>query len=448
MNAPRLTAPAVLCCFLLLGLALGLGARLLQAQAVDAPREQKKVSALYARIDGTINPAQEDFLKQALSACTQQGHDLLVLGLDTPGGLGKSMRDMLKLILNAPVPVVTWVGPKGARAASAGVFLVAASAVASMSPQTNIGSATPVAMGGKEVPEEMARKIKNDFLSLIRSVAKARGRNVDWYEKAIEEAVNITATEAVTNRVVDLLAASPRDLLEQVGAKGIAWNQTEITFGPDEFSIEKFEPGFRHSFLSWLLHPQIAYFLLLGGIAGLFFELSNPGAIFPGVFGAICLLLALYAMAVLPTNVTGLLLIFLGLVLFILEIKVVSFGLLSLGGVVCLLVGSIILFRFEYGMAALPLKVILPTVIGVSAAVGLALYLVTRAQVKPRQTGSEAMIGLTGEVISWQEAEGRVRVRGEIWRARTPSGARLSQSTQIRVTSMRGLLLEVEPKEK
>ena len=436
-----------LCFLLLLGLSLGLGSFLVQAQTQGTQEAQSRVSALYARVDGTINPAQADLLKRAISTCTQQGHDLLVLGLDTPGGLGKSMRDMVKLILNSPVPVVTWVGPKGARAASAGVFLVAASAVAAMSPQTNIGAATPVALGGKDVPQDMAQKIKNDFLSLIRSVAQARNRNVGWYEKAIEEAVSITATEAATIRVVDLLAASPRDLLEQAGAQGISWNKTELAFGPNDFSIKQFEPGFRHSFLSWLLHPQIAYFLLLGGIAGLFFELSNPGAIFPGVFGAICLLLALYALAILPTNVTGLLLIFLGLVLFILEIKVVSFGLLSLGGVVCLLVGSVILFRFEYGMAALPLKVILPTVIAVSGFVGLALYLVTRAQVKPKQTGSEAMIGLSGEVISWQEAEGRVRVRGEIWRAKTPSGASLAQGSRIRVTGMKGLLLEVEPKE-
>jgi membrane-bound serine protease (ClpP class) len=414
-------------------------------QASQARSANQSVSALSVRIQGSINPAQEDLLAKALETCRSQEHDLLLISLDTPGGLGKSMREMVKMILNSPCPVLTWVGPKGARAASAGVFLVAASSVASMSPQTSIGAASPVAMGGKDVPETMQQKIKNDFLSLIRGVAKAKGRNVDWYEKAIEEAVSITASEAVMLRVVDLMATSPQDLLVQAGSRGIPSPDGELRFQEDGFSLTEFQPGFRHSFLSWLLDPQIAYLLLLGGIAGLFFELSNPGAIFPGVFGGICLLLGLYAMAVLPTNVAGLLLILLALVLFILEIAVTSYGLLSIGGAISLFIGSMILFRFEYGFDALPVSLILPTVLGVTLLIGLGIVLVTRAQLKPKSTGSEAMLGLSGEVLSWKGGQGRIRVRGEIWKARTPGETELEPGSTVQVNDIDGLDLLVEP---
>jgi membrane-bound serine protease (ClpP class) len=399
---------------------------------------------LYARIDGSINPAQEDLLRDALQTCVRQDHAFLLLGIDTPGGLGKSMREMVQTILNAPVPVVTWVGPKGARAASAGVFIVAASMVASMSPQTTIGAASPVAAGGKDIPETMAKKIKNDILSLIRGVAKARGRNVEWYEKAVEEAASITASEAAQNRVVDLVATSPQDLLEQLGSRTVEWDDRSLSFDGQTAELIPYEPGFRHGFLSWLLNPQIAYFLLMGGLAGLFFELSNPGAIFPGVLGGMCLLLGLYAMAILPTNVAGILLILFSLVLFLLEIAVTSFGLLSLGGVLCLFFGSLILFRFEYGMAELPLTVVISTVVGVSLLVAAALFLVTRAQMQPRHTGSEAMLGLTGEVTRWEGRSGQIRVRGELWKARNASGEPLEPGAVVRVKDMQGLTLIVE----
>jgi len=408
--------------------------------------QAKEISALYVRIEGSINPAQKDLLQNALNSCQKDNHQLLIIGLDTPGGLGETMRTMVKMILNSPVPVITWVGPRGAHAASAGVFLVAASHVAAMSPQTNIGAASPVAMGGKDIPETMAQKIKNDFLSLIRGMAESRNRNVDWYEKSIEEAASITATKAVEDKVVDFLAESPEELLIQVGKKGIKLDQQEIKFSAQEFQIVTYQPGLRYSFLSWLLHPQIAYFLLLGGVAGLFFELSNPGSIFPGVFGGICLLLGLYAMSILPTNVAGLLLIFLSLVLFILEIAVTSFGLLSIAALVSLFTGSLILFKFEYGFANLPIKVILPTVCTVGAFMALGLYLVTKAQLRPQQTGSKSMIGLEGEVLQWDKARGKVKIRGEIWTAQTEDEQAISPGTKIQVKDIQGLNLIVETK--
>ncbi len=410
-----------------------------------AARSGSKVSALYCRIDGSINPAQKDLLENALAECEQKGHDLLLLGLDTPGGLGQSMREMIKLMLNAPIPVVIWVGPPGAHAASAGVFLVAASTVAAMSPQTSIGAASPVAMGGKEIPETMAKKIQNDFMSLIRGMAEAKGRNVQWYEKSVEEAVSITASEAVLKKVVDLMAVSPEDLMTQIGAKNLFKAEGIGAFSENEFEITAFEPGFRFALLSWLLHPQIAYFLLLGGMAGLFFELTNPGAVFPGAFGAICLLLGLYAMAVLPTTAAGLLLIVLSLILFILEIAITSFGLLSIGGVICLFIGSMILYKFEYGLVLLPVKVILPTVLAVSGFMILGVYLITKAHRRPRQTGYQSMQGLPATVLEWSDGQGRIRVRGEIWKARSAEGASLNSNDRVRVTGADGLTLIVQP---
>ncbi len=405
--------------------------------------EQKEASALYLRIDGNISPAEKDLLNRAIQKAETQGFTFLLLGIDTPGGLGKSMRNMVKSVLNAKIPVISWVGPKGARAASAGVFLVASSTIASMSPQTNIGSASPVKMGDKKMSETMSKKIKNDFLGLIRGLAESKDRNVDWYEKAVEEAANITASEAAKQNVIDLLADSPRDLMSKLASGGVKWQGKKIQFSGESIQIEKFEPGLRHSFLSWLLHPQIAYFLLLGGLAGLFFELSNPGSIFPGAFGGLCLLLGLYAMSILPTNVAGLLLIALSLILFLLELAITSFGLLALGGIFGLFMGSIILFRFEYGLMQLSLQSIVPAVLAVALVIALGTYLVTKAQIKPQSTGAQGMLGLRGTIIDWREDRGKAKIRGEIWNVR--SSQQLSPGTNVEVTDIKGLNLTVEP---
>ncbi len=254
-----------------------------------------------------------------------------------------------------------------------------------------------------------------------------------------------TASEAAEKNVIDLLAESPEDLMRQIGEQGITLEGKTVTFGPEKYSITAFEPSLRYHIFSWLLHPQIAYLLLLGGIAGLFFELSNPGAVFPGVFGGVCLVLGLYAMAVLPVTVAGLLLIFLSILLFVLELAVTSYGLLTIAGVVSLFFGSILLFNFEYGLGSLPLGTILPTVAVVCACIIFALYLVTRAQLKPRTTGAEAMKGLTGRVTRWEQDRGQIMVRGELWRARSASGAALAPDTTVRVVDIQGLYLLVEP---
>ncbi|WP_461834555.1 NfeD family protein [Desulfothermus sp.] len=405
-----------------------------------------KISALYIRISGTINPAQVDLLEDGYNDATRNNYDLIIIGLDTPGGLAKSMRDMVKIILNSRIPVVVWVGPKGAQAASAGVFLVAASDIAAMAPNTSIGAASPVAMGGKDTPKTLEKKIKNDLMSLIRSMAREKNRNFMWYERAIETAESLNAQEAAINKVIDIIAVSPTDLMEQIGKKGFMENGKLIKFDKNSYKIIEFSPSLRYKFLSWLLDPQIAYLLLLGGIAGLFFELSHPGVIFPGVFGSICLLLALYALSVLPTNVAGLLLILLGFVLFILEIKIISYGLLTIGGLVCMFLGSTILFRYEPGITGLSYSTILPSLFVIGILVIWVLYLVTKVQLKPTKLGIEGIVGMIGEVIEWKENKGKIKIRGEIWKAETTRGnTNLSKGTKVRVVDTLGLTLIIEP---
>lgn len=400
---------------------------------------------LQMTLDGAVSPASQELLSDVLEQARSNQSDLVLIVLDTPGGLSESMRDMVKQMLNSAIPVAVWVGPSGARAASAGVFLVAASAVAAMAPNTTIGAASPVDVGGTDMDETMARKVKNDIMSLVRAMAQSRGRNVEWYEKAVDESVSITASEAVMKRVVEHVAVSPRDMLEQVSARGIRFGGKTIAFSPDQVKITLFEPGFRNTFLTWLLNPSIAYLLLLGGMAGLFFELTSPGSIFPGVFGGICMLLALYALAILPTNLAGVLLLLFGLLLFGLEIKITSFGLLGVGGAVCLFVGSVILFRGGGQGMGVPMSMILSTVITLTVFLALVVRLVVRARKQAYPMGESAMIGMSATVREWNADTGTIMVRGEIWSARCQAGQQPKPGETVTIVATRGLKLIVEP---
>lgn len=406
----------------------------------------QRVTAHVLSIQGSINPAQEDLLREAIDQSVKDRSNLLVVRLDTPGGLGETTRNMVKLILNAPLPVAVWVGPDGSRAASAGVFLVAASAVAGMSPHSNIGSARPVGMGGEDIPEAMADKILNDFLSLIRATAQSRGRNVDWYVSAVTESANLTGIEALMERAIDFVATDVEDFIEQIGARGLEWNNVTRHFTLDEVAIVHIEPGLWYAILSWLLDPQIAYFLLMGGLAGLFFELTNPGAIFPGVLGGLCLLLGLYALSILPTNVAGLLLILFGLMLFALELMITSFGLLSIAAMVAIFFGSVILFRFEYGMGSVPMTSILVTTVGLSAFVLFCVYLVAKAHKHRPFQSSDSLIGQKAVVRQWNSTSGIVHVQGESWSAVSDRPLELMHGDVVYVTAVQGLTLTIEPK--
>lgn len=415
---------------------------LFQGLAQSSP-EKTGIIVHTVKIQASINPAQEDLLQEAMDNAFKSHADLLVLQLDTPGGLGETTRNMVKQILNAPVPIAVWVGPDGSRAASAGVFLVAASHIAAMSPHSNIGSATPVSMGGEDIPDAMADKIMNDFLSMVRASAQSRGRNVDWYVSAVTESANLTGTEALMERVIDYLAVDATDLIEQIGARGLEGTQGMRYFTLSEVTIEEFQPGPWYAILSWILDPQIAYFLLMGGMAGLFFELTNPGAIFPGVLGGLCLLLGLYALSILPTNVAGLLLILFGLMLFALEIMITSFGLLSIAGTIAVFFGSVILFRFEYGMGGLPMTSVLITTAGLSFFAVVCVYLIAKAHRHPPVQGPHVLIGQQAVVRRWDATRGIVHVQGENWTAQSSAALTLTPGDSVTVTAVDGLVVTI-----
>lgn len=377
----------------------------------------RAVTALEATIAASISPAQADMLDDALRAAVDRKADLLLLILDTPGGSIDVMRRMVASMLNAPLPVVVYVAPAGARAASAGMFLTAAAAVAAMAPQTTIGAASPVAAGGDDIASTMDKKIRNDLQSLVRGLADKHGRNVNWYKRAIDQAASLTAAEAVAEKVVDLIAVDKTDLLVQIGKRGLPGPGGLQRFDGSQAGFVVYEPGVWYGLLSWLLDPQIAYILLLVGVAGLFFELTAPGAILPGVVGGLSLLLALYALSVLPTNAAGLLLLLFAGGLFLLEVHITSFGLLSLAGVGALFLGSLLLFRFD-GHTGLSLTLILPTVLGVSAILIGAAWILAKAQRQKPRTGVEALIGQKATVRRWEGQRGKVFVHGEIWDAR------------------------------
>ncbi|MHC1791076.1 NfeD family protein [Solidesulfovibrio sp.] len=406
----------------------------------------RAVTVFEASIAASISPAQADMLDDALRTAAERRADMLLLFLDTPGGSIDVMRRMVSAILNAPLPVVVYVAPAGARAASAGMFLTAAASVAAMAPQTTIGAASPVAAGGDDIGSTMDKKIRNDLHALVRGLADKHGRNVNWYKRAVDQAATLTAAEAVAEKVVDCIAVDKADLLVQIGKRGLPTAQGgRLRFDGSQAQFVAFEPGLWYGLLSWLLDPQIAYILLLVGVAGLFFELTTPGAILPGVVGGLSLLLALYALSVLPTNAAGLLLLLFAGGLFLLEVHVTSFGLLSLAGVGALFLGSLLLFRFD-GHTGLSLSLILPTVLGVSAILIGAAWILAKAQRQKPRTGVETLIGRRATVRRWDGQSGKVFVHGEIWDARLvpeANGAVVAPGQDIVITGFDAFTLLV-----
>ena len=411
------------------------------APAQDPPGS-RPVTVLEVSVTSAISPMQADLLEAALERAGRDQADLVLFTLDTPGGSIEVMRRMVKAMLAAPMPVVVYVAPSGARAASAGVFLTAAARVAAMAPQTTIGSASPVGPGGGDIEGTMDAKVKNDLRSLLRGLVARNGRNLDWYMRSVTKADNLDAMEAVRERVVDLVAVDKADLMDQLGRRGLVTARGALHFTAADVRFVSHETGLRHDVLSWLLDPQIAYILLLVGLAGLYFELTTPGAVLPGVVGSVSLLLALYALSVLPTNAAGLLLLVLGGVFFLLEIYITSFGLLALAGLASFLLGSLLLFRGD-GLGGLPLSLVLPTVLGLSALLGALGYLVARSQLSRPRTGTDALLGQTALVRSWAGNQGKVLVRGELWQARSPGPLPIGPGATVVVTGRDDLTLLV-----
>ncbi|NLI82781.1 MAG: nodulation protein NfeD [Deltaproteobacteria bacterium] len=394
------------------------------------------------KIQDTINPGVEDFISYAISTSERDGAHLLVILLDTPGGLLTATRGIVQAILNASVPIVVFVSPSGAQAASAGVFITAAADIAAMAPGTNIGAAHPVTTGGGDVPSTMGEKVVNDTVAFARSIADQRGRNGNWLEKAVRKSISATAHEAFAENVIDLVASDLPDLLKRLDGWEIEHKGRKTRLSTLKLEERTLAPGWQHKVLRTISNPNIAYLLLMIGLAGLYFELSQPGAILPGVIGGISLILALYALQTLPVNYAGVLLILLAVLFFLLEIKVASYGMLSVAGVLCLVLGSLMLFRVPGSTNPLALSVFVPTVLLVSAFFVTVATLAFRAQLRKPEIGGEAMEGLTGEVMQELNPQGKVFVSGELWNAESDDPIGVGE--KVVVTSVENLKLKVK----
>ena len=391
-------------------------------------------------IDDPITPVVAEYIVRSINEAEVDRACCLIIQLDTPGGLDLAMRDIIKRIMASEVPVAVFVGPSGARAASAGALITLAAHVAAMAPGTNIGAAHPVNLGGK-MDETMSAKVATDAAAYIESIAEKRGRNKQWAINAVRESVSISETEALKENVIDLLADDIDDLIGKIDGRVVDMPLGTITLETKGAKVNRKTMGFRDIILKALANPNIAYILFMAGLAGLYFEFSNPGAIFPGVIGGISIILAMYSMQSLSANYAGVLMILLAVVLFILELKIVSFGLLALGGIVALTLGSLMLFDSSVPAMRVSLSVIVPTVVLVSSIFLLAIWLVVKAQRSRPTTGNEGLLDLGGEALTDIAEQGRVFVHGEYWNARSDSP--ISKGARIRVVRVDGMLLTV-----
>ncbi|TCN80026.1 membrane-bound serine protease (ClpP class) [Vibrio crassostreae] len=428
-------------------------------------------------VNGGIGPATSDYLTREIEQAHDEQAKLIILKMDTPGGLDSSMRDIIRSITTSPIPVATWVGPAGSRAASAGTYILLASHIASMAPGTNLGAATPVSLGGGKAPTNplspqddtnkddntsaseqdatkqenseqvkattaMEKKVINDAAAYIVSLAKLHNRNEEWAEKAVREAASLDSENALTLNVIDFVASDLQQLVELSNGRTITINGINQEVQLSDVAFVEREQDWRFSLLSVITNPNVAYILMLIGIYGLLLEFYNPGVGLPGVLGGICLLLAMYSLQMLPVSYAGLALILLGIALMVAEAFSPSFGIFGLGGVAAFTLGSIMLMDTEVP----GYQIALPLIIGISlfsvAFIVVTISMLVRVRNKPVTTGMEAVVGETGKVVSGFPGAGRVLVEGEIWQAKCVNELKAGQS--IRVTKLTGLSLDVE----
>ncbi|MBW6501112.1 MAG: nodulation protein NfeD [Bacteroidales bacterium] len=394
-------------------------------------------------VDGSINPSSAQYINSGIKHARDNNAECLVITLNTPGGLLKSTRVIVSDILDSEIPVAVFVYPGGSQAASAGVFITLAGHIAAMAPGTNIGAAHPVGLQGEQ-DSIMNEKATNDAAAFIRTISEKRARNTQWAEDAVRKSVSITETEALKEGVIDTIAITIRDLLEKIDGKEINTSAGVKVLNTKDAEIIELKLNFQQKILGLLSDPNIAYILLMIGIYGIFFELYNPGAIFPGVVGAISLILAFYSLHTLPVNYAGLALIILAIILFIIEIKVVSYGLLTIGGVISLILGSIMLIDAKSTLEVIRIswQVILVIVILTAAFFIFAISFGIKAQRRKPTTGAEGIIGEIGEAISDLEPGGQIRVHGELWNAESPEGP-VSKGGKVIVTAVSNLKLIV-----
>ena len=422
----------------ILGLALFLN--LFRAEVLAQDVEKKPIVYLLS-VDGTINPALSDYIIKGIEEAEQNKAACVIIRMDTPGGVVTTTKTIIKEMINAKLPVVVYVAPSGSSASSAGALITVAADVAAMAPGTNIGAAHPVAGGGQEIGESMSEKIMNDLTAYIRSIVVKKGRNAEWAEQAIRESVSITAKEALDIKVIEIIADSLPDLLEKLHGRQVEKEGRNFTLETKGAQIEKILPGLRFKILDVVANPNIAYILMMIGGIGIMMELYNPGLIFPGVVGGICLLLSFFALQVLPVNYVGIMLIILSVILFILELKIASFGLLSLGAIISLTLGSIMLFDTGETAMRVSWSVIIPMVSMVSAFFIFALGLVVKAWLKQPRTGKQGLIGEVGVALTNLDTEGKVAIHGEYWNAN--SDGHILKGEKVRVIRVDDLCLKV-----
>jgi membrane-bound serine protease (ClpP class) len=438
---------------LILAIFSTIAAMVLAAPASAAER------AVVLDVDGAIGPAIADYIVRELQAVSPDDVGLVVLRMNTPGGLDTSMRKIISAILASPVPVATFVAPSGARAASAGTYIAYASAIAAMAPGTNLGAATPIQLGGGsflpgsgsdqksqsksgESEDTETRKIINDAVAYIRSLATLNGRNVEWATDAVRSAVSLPATEALSLHVIDVIAKDVPDLLRQVDGRTVTVNGKPQRLATAGLTVERAAPGWRTELFGLVTDPDVAFILMLIGIYGIVLEFFSPGAVAPGLIGTISLLVSLYALAFIPINYAGAALVLIGIALMIAEVHIGTFGALGVGGIAAFVIGALMMFPERVPGFALSTAVVIGAAIASAALIVLVLAALLRSRKRPVVTGGEALIGAEGEAVTWQDSEGRVRVQGEIWLARAT--APLAAGTRVKVVSRDGLVLFVE----
>jgi membrane-bound serine protease (ClpP class) len=420
--------------------------------------------ALVIDIDGAIGPPIADYVARELAAARSDQDRLVILRMNTPGGLDTSMREIISAILASPVPVATYVAPNGARAASAGTYIAYASAIAAMAPGTNIGAATPVQLGGNplvpggekqqkeqkqqgegkadEPADAETRKVINDAVAYIRSLAALNGRNADWATQAVRSASSLPAAEALSLHVVDVIADDVPDLLRKIDGRTVTVAGKPVRLETANLEVVSAPPDWRTRLLALVTNPNVAFILMLIGVYGLIFEFLNPGAVAPGLIGAISLLVALYALAFVPINYAGAALLLFGVALMIAEAHIGAFGALGIGGIAAFVVGALMMFPARAPGSTLSGGVVAGAAIGSTVLLLFVFAALLQSRKRPVVTGSEALIGAEGETVFWQGGEGRVRVKGEIWLAR--SDASLAAGNRVKIVGRDGLVLRVE----
>jgi len=427
---------------LLIAITGGTPSPLVPASSVADDSTVTSTRVFVGAIQGAIGPVTKDYVHRVIEQAKIEKPECLVFTMDTPGGLDASMRSIIKDILASPIPVVVYVYPSGGRAASAGALISLASHVAAMAPGTNIGAAHPVPVGQGEMDDEMAEKVTNDAAAYARGIAKKRNRDVDWSEKIVRESISSTAEEAAELGVIELIADDLEDLLQKLDGRSVEIEGEDRVLTTDGALVIEVPPSIREKFLSKISDPNIAYLLFLLGIFGIFFELQNPGAIFPGVVGGIAILLAFFALQLLPVNLAGIALIILAIVMFLLEIKIPSGGLLTIGGIVAMLMGSIMLIDSPLPFMRVSISVIIPAVVFTALFFVFAMGMGLKAQRKKVTTGDRGIIGETGVAKTDVSDSGSVFVHGEHWNA--ISEENIPADSRIVVVDVKGMVLKVK----